>query len=72
MTKIATFNPNPNITPYEVALVLRAIISGLNHTISEPQLKFLGDDSREFEQFTEQYADVLRHFEISDELPEVE
>ena len=69
MTKIATFNPKPNITPYEIALVLRVILSGFNHTIPEPTLvKFLRDDSREPEQFTGQYgvADVLRHFDISE------
>jgi len=67
MTKIATFNPKPDITPYEVALVVRALISGLNHTISEPALKFPGDESYQFEQFIEQYGAVLHHFEISEE-----
>ena len=67
--KMATFNPKQNITPWEVALILRVILSGFNHTIPEPTLvKFLRDDSREPEQFTGQYgvADVLRHFDISE------
>ena len=68
MTKIATFNPKQNITPYEVALILRMVISGINHKISDAALKFPGNESLEFEQFMGEYgvADVLRHFEISE------
>jgi len=63
---IAELNPKPDITAYELALIVRLSLAGMNHDIHEPVLKFPKEENGQFDVFAKEYSDVMRHFEISE------
>ena len=74
MTKIATFNPDYDITPHELALAVMIILSCLNNGTLEPTISLPDDYISKLTHivFPSRLENVLCHFDISDELPEVE
>lgn len=65
--KLAKFVPQPDITFEELVQVVQLLIAATNRDIDVPVLRFLGKENIHFDTFVTKYADIQRHFEISEE-----
>jgi len=66
--RTARFIPQDDITVLELARVVAVIITGINRNIEDVEIKFPGEENSNFDKFIANYSDILRHFEISEEV----
>lgn len=63
--KTLRFEPRQDISVYELALVVRAVMAGMNHDIDSPLFKF--PDADTLARFSEKYGDIMHHFATGEE-----
>jgi hypothetical protein len=65
MQTLAYFEPQPDITVFELAQVLAVVIGGVNHTLEEVCFKFPSTNGEpansNLEKMRERYPEILRH-----------
>ena len=65
--RLAKFVPQPDITTYELALVIQVFIGAQTRSIDNPAIVFMGTENSNFDRFIEDYSPIQRHFEITEE-----